>query len=278
MEPVTSARGLTGTDSRAGGEAAENRTDLLHYGRHQPSETGARNANRVHNSGEGERAERNLMRPATTAVPVRNEAQVDLLVGWHGTPIGNLIHDGVEWRWLPAKTGGPAVIRQTTPGKLPPFVASLLPEGWLEAVLKNPDERAALRSGKRYMSNIAIVERASELAELPSDVLIAGLDRHSSHGLFTGTYAGPSRGATEEGFEQNLARIYERVDMPRLSGVQIKAPMFHDIEGTLSPSSGRPFTNILKPAGTSGFESLPVAEWLDLQLGRVAGFSVPAAA
>src|SRR5450759_4511254 len=51
MEPVTSARGLTGTDSRAGGEAAENRTDLLHYGRHQPSETGARNANRVHNSG-----------------------------------------------------------------------------------------------------------------------------------------------------------------------------------------------------------------------------------
>src|SRR5450759_871055 len=37
MEPVTSARGLAGTDSRAGGEAAEKRTDLLKYGRHQPT-------------------------------------------------------------------------------------------------------------------------------------------------------------------------------------------------------------------------------------------------
>src|SRR5450756_914737 len=51
MEPVTSARGLTGTDSRAGGEAAENRTDLLKHGRHQLSETGARSADRVHNPG-----------------------------------------------------------------------------------------------------------------------------------------------------------------------------------------------------------------------------------
>jgi hypothetical protein len=37
-------------------------------------------------------------------------------------------------------------------------------------------------------------------------------------------------------------------------------------------------THIPKPAGTAGFETLPIVEWLCLELGRVAGFEVPAAA
>ena len=65
----------------------------------------------------------------------------------------------------------PPLVRQTTPGRLPPFIVSLLPEGWLETVLKDRDERETLRSGKRYMSNITIVERPSELAGLPHDLL-----------------------------------------------------------------------------------------------------------
>src|SRR5665811_2072327 len=41
-----------GENGLSGGRCnSENRTDLLNYGRHQASETGARNANRVHNSG-----------------------------------------------------------------------------------------------------------------------------------------------------------------------------------------------------------------------------------
>ena len=39
-----------------------------------------------------------------------------------------------------------------------------------------------------------------------------------------------------------------------------------------------PFTHILKPAGTAGFEQLPVVEWFCLQLGRATGFDVPAVA
>jgi serine/threonine-protein kinase HipA len=54
--------------------------------------------------------------------------------------------------------------------------------------------------------------------------------------------------------------------------------MYLDTDGTLSPSTGKPFTHIFKPAGTSGFESLPVIEWLSLTLGRAAGFATPAAA
>ena len=51
--------------------------------------------------------------------------------------------------------------------------------------------------------------------------------------------------------------------------------MYLDSDGTLSPSIDKPFTHILKPAGTSGFEALPVIEWQALALGAAAGFSAP---
>ena len=226
---------------------------------------------------EGEQSERFLLRRPATA-PVRNEAARNLIVAWHGAPIGNLLHDGFEWRWLPIEGVGPALVRQTTPGKLPPFIISLLPEGWLEAVLHDRDERAMLRSGKRYLSNITIVEQQRELATLQPDVLLTRLDRYTENGVFTGTYAGPGRSVIEESFERNLAQIYEHADTPRLSGIQIKAPMHLDAHGMLAPSTGTPFTHILKPAGTGGFEALPVIEWMALALGRAVGFAVPATA
>jgi len=223
---------------------------------------------------EGELAERYLKhRPNATAV--KNEAALDLIVAWHGTPMGHLTHDGFEWRWKPIDLAGPPLIRQTMPGKLPPFIVSLLPEGWLEQVLKNKDERALLRSGKRYMSNITIVEQETELAALPADVLLTRLAKYTRDGTFTGRYAGPGRGDIEANFEQNLAQIYERADTPRLSGIQIKAPMYLDAEGVLSPSTGKPFTHILKPAGTSGYDALPLIEWIAMALGRAAGFAAP---
>lgn len=228
---------------------------------------------------EGEGAEKFLLRGPSIAT-ARNEAAFALTVAWHGLPIGTLVHDGFEWRWSQADSGAPMprVIRQTMPGRLPPFVVSLLPEGWLESVLRDRDERAMLRSGRRYMSNITMAERADELAALPLDVLATPLATFEAAGVFTGTYAGPGRSTMEQDFERKLATIYDRADTPRLSGVQIKAPMTLDPEGRLSPSIGTPFTHILKPAGTSGFEALPLVEWIGLTLARKAGFAVPAAA
>ena len=223
---------------------------------------------------EGELAERYL-RHRPSAAPMKNQAALDLIVAWHGAPQGRLIHDGFEWRWRPAGKDGPPLVRQTTPGKLPPFIVSLLPEGWLENVLKDKDERTLLRSGKRYLSNITIVEREAELAKLPRDILLTRLGKFSRDGAFTGQYAGPGRGEIDASFERNLARIYERADTPRLSGVQIKAPMYLDSEGVLSPSMGKPFTHILKPAGTSGYDALPLVEWTVMALGRAAGFETP---
>lgn len=224
---------------------------------------------------EGELAERYLQHRASV-VPAENEAALDLIVAWHGAPLGHLTHDGFEWRWHSIDREGPKIIRQTIPGKLPPFIVSLLPEGWLENILKNRDERSLLRSGKRYMSNIVIVEHEAELAELPPDVLLTRLENHTKDGVFTGKYAGPGRSEFEASFENNLAQIYASADTPRLSGIQIKAPMYLDPDGLLSPSTGKPFTHILKPAGTSGYDALPLIEWTAMALGRAAGFTVPA--
>jgi serine/threonine-protein kinase HipA len=77
---------------------------------------------------EGERADRFLLRRPSVA-QVRNEAVLDLTVAWHGASIGHLVHDGFEWRWIAIDGAGPPIVRQTTPGKLPPFILSLLPEG-----------------------------------------------------------------------------------------------------------------------------------------------------
>jgi len=222
---------------------------------------------------EGEQAERYLLKQPTTAI--RNEAALNFTVAWHGQPIGELNHDGFEWRWRSEKGFDLPLVRQTVPGRLPPFILSLLPEGWLERVLKDPDERTSLRSGKRYMSNITIAEQLADIAVLPPDVLVAKLADHGRDGVFLGTYAGPGRGGVEQDFEKNLARLYNRADMPRLSGIQIKVPMFLNGKGALQPSTGEPFTHILKPAGGSGFQALPLIEFLALSLGRYAGFTVP---
>ncbi len=228
-------------------------------------------------SKEAEQAER-FLRRTSAAVPVTNQAALNLIVAWHGEPVGNLTHDGFEWRWRATDPDSPMLVRQTTPGLLPPFIEALLPEGWLNRVLKNPDTRTELRTGKRYMSNITIVEQIGDLAKLPADILSTPLDRYRDGAMFTGAYAGPGRGDLQNDFEQNLAAIYARGETPRLSGVQIKAPMFLDANGTLTPSTNTPFTHILKPAGTSGFEALPLVEWQSMELGRAAGFTVPATA
>ncbi|MDO8273519.1 MAG: HipA domain-containing protein [Gammaproteobacteria bacterium] len=229
---------------------------------------------------EGEGAERFLRRsPAATLI--RNEAAFQLTTAWHGIPIGSLSHDGFEWRWEQTREEPllPPLVRQTVPGKLPAFISSLLPEGWLEQVLKhNRDDRAMLRSGKRYMSNITIAANTDELVVLPADVLLETLADHAKQGLFTGKYAGPGRDAIEQDFAQRLAELYSNADTPRLSGFQIKAPMYLASDGTLSPSIVLPFTHILKPAGVSGFETMPVVEWIGLALARACGMPVPEAA
>ena len=224
---------------------------------------------------EGEQAERYLRTQLASVKPIRNEAAINFTIAWHGRPIGALSHDGFEWRWRPGTGFNLPLVRQTVPGKLPSFILSLLPEGWLETVLKDPDERAMLKSGKRYMSNIAIAQQPDEITSVPADILISRLANHNHLGLFTGDYEGPGFDDIAQNFEKNIAQLYSTDDVPRLSGVQLKVPMFLNENGALVPSVNLPFTHILKPGGTGGFQALALIEFLALKLGRSVGFEVP---
>jgi serine/threonine-protein kinase HipA len=77
---------------------------------------------------ETEAAEQYLRSDIRAPQAAANRAAVDLVVAWHGEIIGRLIHDGAEWRWIPAEGRRPILVRQTRPGSLPPFIESLLPE------------------------------------------------------------------------------------------------------------------------------------------------------
>lgn len=228
---------------------------------------------------EAEAAEAYLRLPAAGGWQEVNRAELDLTVAWHGRIIGKLTYDGAEWRWSvtndPNLPAIPSLIRPTTPGTLPPFIEALLPEGWLALVLKERNPRDMLRSGRRYMSNISIVADPADLDTIPPDVVQGRLVHFNEAGLFTGTYRGPARERLDRSFQENLARIYDSPGTPRLSGVQIKAPMFLEADGTLIAAENRPFTHILKPAGTNGFEALPVVEWIGMTLAKAVGFEVP---
>jgi serine/threonine-protein kinase HipA len=132
-----------------------------------------------------------------------------------------------------------------------------------------------MQPSSAMQSALRITSIPTPISRLPLDVLTTRLDGFVEAGQFTGRYHGPTRDAIEERFEKNLAQIFARAETPRLSGVQIKAPMHLAADGALSPAIDLPFTHILKPAGTAGFEMLPIVEWLCLQLGRTAGFATP---
>ncbi|QCL97837.1 type II toxin-antitoxin system HipA family toxin [Agrobacterium tumefaciens] len=227
---------------------------------------------------EAEAAERYLIDDIGDGPATLNRAALDLIVAWHGNRIGHLTHDGAEWRWIPEPGRRPPLIRPSRPGSLPPFVESLMPEGWLAEVLNGKDEREVLRSGRRYMSNMAIVGNAEDLETIPPDVLEGRLSNFQAEGLFTGQYKGPKQREFDDTFQQKIARLFSSAATPRLSGVQIKAPMCLRENGELLPATDEAFTHILKPAGTAGFEMLPIVEWLGLSLARAVGFDVPEAA
>ena len=222
---------------------------------------------------EAGRAERYL-KSARRYVP---SADLLLYIGWHGEPLGELIHDGSGWRWRADENTWPNPVRMTVPGALPPFIESLLPEGWLNTVINPKSDRDRLIGGRRYMSNIVVVQNQEEIESAVPDVLEGRLVEWSDSIHFTGRYKGPAP-AFDLTLEHQLADIYRDKDTPRLSGVQIKAPMTLRRDGVLTAVSGSPFTHIMKPAPGAGYEELPIIEKACLDAAAACGFETPASA
>ena len=219
---------------------------------------------------EAGKAGRFLDRPKRIVAPTG----LDLAVCWHGARVGLLSHDGTGWRWRPDANTAPVLVRAGAPGALPPFIESLLPEGWLDKVLNARNEYERVAKGKRYVSNITII--AADRAEtLPPDRLRGRLSDWSGAGRFIGTYNGPAP-AFDKTLEQHMADMFARAGTPRLSGVQIKAPMTLTPAGELHDAGQSAFTHILKPSPGAGFEALPPVEHACLRAAQACGFDVPA--
>ena len=219
---------------------------------------------------EAGKAERFLEAPRRVVI----SAGLDLAVRWHEDTIGLLKHDGSGWRWLPDERASSNPVRAGVPGALPPFIESLLPEGWLDKVLNARNERELVAKGKRYMSNITITI-ANGRENLPADIFQARLADWSRDGRFIGAYDGPAP-AFDETLEHNVARMFASASAPRLSGVQIKVPMTLTSAGALHDAAASAFTHILKPSPGAGFEALPAVEHACLAAAKACGFDVPA--
>ncbi len=214
---------------------------------------------------------------AFIVTPLREAAarSKTLHVGWHGEQVGVLAHDGSAWRWDQTASESAIPVRAGAPGSLPPFIDSLLPEGWLARVLKPKSELDRVAGGKRYMSNIVISANTEDLQEIPSDVLEGRLESFARDGVFTGGYEGPTP-AFEQSLEDRMAETFASAQTPRLSGVQIKMPMNLSTDGLLRPAVDRAFTHILKPSPGAGFEELPRVEAACLTAALACGFETPA--
>ena len=184
-------------------------------------------------------------------------------------------HDGTGWRWEQNLTDGATPVRTGPPGRLPPFIESLLPEGWLERVLKPKSEQELISGGKRYMSNIVISADEDDLCNLPADMLEGRLDAYAREGAFAGGYAGPAP-AFDATLEDRIAALFASDATPRLSGFQIKAPMNLSHAGVLRVAGELAFTHILKPSPGAGLEDLPLVEAACLAAARACGFETPA--
>ena len=73
-----------------------------------------------------------------------------------------------------------------------------------------------------------------------------------------------------------MAALFASDATPRLSGVQIKAPMNPSAAGVLRPPGELAFTHILKPSPGAGFEDLPLVEAACLAAARACGFETAA--
>ena len=156
---------------------------------------------------EAGRAEAFIATPLREVPPPRGTA---LHVGWHGEKIGAfcLMTDRAGTGSRPVSEGATPV-RIGAPGRLPPFIESLLPEGWLERVLKPKSEQERISAGKRYMSNYCRLRepRRSSVTSARGRAGGAARQRTRKRALSPAATPGP-RPSFDETLEDRIAALF----------------------------------------------------------------------
>lgn len=180
--------------------------------------------------------------------------------------VGHIVYDGLIWRLQESRTGLPAGLIPEHAAR--PFLESLLPE---HEDLPNRDAVRAFFSEPRRAMSFTMGDIPPVFHTIPKG---GDLARHTRDGLFTGTLA------------DNLFQMGDLVDklradslMPRISGMQPKAPGFLDAKGYLRVTDGySPFTLLIKPDPQDIVPKLagvPVLEWAGQQACKAAGVETP---
>lgn len=147
----------------------------------------------------------------------------------------------------------------------PYYLDSIMPE-WMKDPDAIEDEHAfdiaKLDGGKRYISNITILEQGKD--NYPPDVMSSNNDKFCGK-----VFSGQLRDIVND---SRLARAMTNLESPRMSGVQLKLPVNMDEHGVVSIAHNKSFTHILK-FGVAGNElqTLGAMEWVGMGAVQHAG-------
>lgn len=180
--------------------------------------------------------------------------------------VGHVVYDGLIWRLQESRTGLPSGLIPEHAAQ--PFLESLLPE---HEDLPNRDAVRAFFSEPRRAMSFTMGDIPPVFHTIPKGGELA---RHTKNGIFTGTLA------------DNIFHMGTMVDklsadslMPRISGMQPKAPGFLDAKGYLRVTDGySPFTLLIKPDPQDILPKMmgvPVLEWAGQQACKAAGVETP---
>lgn len=197
-----------------------------------------------------------------------------LAVAYFREVIGYIDTDGPKDNWESTNTPLARFLENSHPGEKPNTFKFLQPEGWLAGVLEGKNY---VEDGIRFLSNLTIVNDGSRvLDKIGIDTLHARLaDCTDEHGVFQGSYQGPTSSSFTPTFESDLAELWKNELMPKFSGAQVKIPvsLLPDQNGghIVMSAVRTTFSHILKVPREGYYASLPATEWLGLELAKRAG-------
>src|SRR5581483_7491768 len=228
----------------------------------------------------------NFLRDEYEALSARTEILPDLqekdetaipkstYVHFYGRPCGILVHrEGRGYDFVPENNWGEELSGIRPRGaEMPPFIAALRPEGWLETLLGLDSRHPAAvmaTSPQRFMNNITL--SGSRSVSAPIDVILKRLRHYTANHEFAGKMNLPHLKDIAREFRQKLQD--KECVIPRISGAQPKLPMTLDMDGELRLAEKGPFTHILKIPNPNleKYSILPAAEWFGLLACRMAG-------
>ena len=191
---------------------------------------------------------------------------------WHDAPIASLEHDGSIWHFDYAKDAAVTLSVSERKGRrsVPSFLGSILPEvgaGVQPSMIENLD---LFSKWSRFLSNITVLPTSlGSSSKVVADVLEGRLaSKTDATGQFSGHIDPHLVGAAAD--QDLIASLQAGVDMPRISGQQVKMAVCLTRAGEVVPATGsRAFTHMLKvPPPHGPFEAMGSMEWFSLQVAK----------